>query len=471
MTSGAPERSFGAHRILVAVSVVAAVVALIAHDRLIPLDTPLFGLFQNAVDAGVYRAGGLTVLHGTPLYDGNLTDDLPFTYPPFAALIFAPLGLISMITTKLLFWIGNLVLLYVAVRLCWRHLGYANDVWLTAVSASLAVVFTWLEPVRMTIWFGQINLLLMVAVLWDLTRPEGSRLRGVATGLAAGTKLTPGLFVVYLAATRQWRAAATAAVATLTTVVAGFVVIPADATRYWFTAVSESTRIGAPSSGANQSIRGALPRWLETVNPPFALWAACVLVVGATGIAVAVIAHRRGHVLLGLTITGLTAPMVSPFSWGHHWVWFVPLIVLTMDMAVRRSRVLWALPLALMAPLGCWYFTYPDGVRAIGTFMLPPPSFAVGVVIQSAYPLTYLVVVVGAAIALRRSEPREPSVSTPARDVTSVTSRVGNGTTSTPVTTPPDRPSWEKSRPASQRPNSHRDTHSYRIVTSGREAT
>ncbi|MGU3432238.1 glycosyltransferase 87 family protein [Actinomycetes bacterium M1A6_2h] len=467
----AKDRSFREHRVVVALSVVAAVVALIAHDRLIPLDTPLFGLFQNAVDAGVYRAGGQTVLHGTPLYDGNLIDDLPFTYPPFAALIFAPLGLISMVTTKLLFWVGNLALLHVAVRLCWRHLGYANDAWLTVVSACLAVVFTWLEPVRMTIWFGQINLLLMVAVLWDLTRPEGSRLRGVATGLAAGTKLTPGLFVVYLAATRQWRAAATAALATLTTVVAGFLIIPRDAARYWFTAVSESTRIGAPSSGANQSIRGALPRWMETVNPPVLLWAACVLVVGATGIAVAVIAHRRGHVLLGLTITGLTAPMVSPFSWGHHWVWFVPLIVLTMDLAVRRSRALWALPLALCAPLGCWYFTYPDGVRAIGTFMLPPPSFAVGVVIQSAYPLTYLAVVVGAAIALRRSESAEPPASTPSRYVTSVTSRDGNGTTPTPVTAPVEPPSREKSRPAQERRNSHRDTHSYRIVTSAPEPT
>lgn len=471
MTAGAPDRSFRAHRVVVALSVVAAVVALIAHDRLIPLDTPLFGLFQNAVDAGVYRAGGMTVLHGTPLYDGNLIDDLPFTYPPFAALIFAPLGLMSMVTTKLLFWVGNLVLVYIAVRLCWRHLGYANDAWLTVVSASLAVVFTWLEPVRMTIWFGQINLLLMVAVLWDLTHPEGSRLRGVATGLAAGTKLTPGLFVVYLAATRQWRAAVTAALATLMTVVAGFVVIPGDAARYWFTAVSESTRIGAPSSGANQSIRGALPRWMETVDPPVLLWAACVLVVGATGIAVAVVAHRRGHVLLGLTITGLTAPMVSPFSWGHHWVWFVPLIVLTTDLAIRRLPAFWVLPVALSAPLACWYHTYPDGVRAIGTFMLPPPSFVVGVVIQSAYPLTYLAVLIGAAIALRSTGAVRPSTPTPFRDVTSVTSRVGNGTTPDPVTAPAEPSSREKSRRDVERRNSHHDTHSYRIVTSSPEHT
>src|SRR5262249_24860432 len=59
-------------------------------------------------------------------------------------------------------------------------------------------------------FFGQINILLMLLVIADLTRRDGTTLgrrvpRGVLIGLAAAIKLTPGLFIVYLAVARKWR--------------------------------------------------------------------------------------------------------------------------------------------------------------------------------------------------------------------------------------------------------------------------
>lgn len=42
--------------------------------------------------------------------------------------------------------------------------------------------------------------------------------------------------------------------------------------------------------------------------------------------------------------------MVSPFSWGHHWVWLVPLLVLTVHYALAGGHKLsWILPPLLWA--------------------------------------------------------------------------------------------------------------------------
>ena len=70
-----------------------------------------------------------------------------------------------------------------------------------------------LNPVLITIGFGQVNLFVTFLVMWDLLseRRIGKRQMplGVATGLAAAVKLTPLLFVPYLLLTRRWRGALT----------------------------------------------------------------------------------------------------------------------------------------------------------------------------------------------------------------------------------------------------------------------
>ena len=59
-------------------------------------------------------------------------------------------------------------------------------------AAVLAGVAVWCEPVWTTLRYGQINLLIAVLVLWDLTRRTGHRWAGVGTGIATGIKLSPG---------------------------------------------------------------------------------------------------------------------------------------------------------------------------------------------------------------------------------------------------------------------------------------
>jgi alpha-1,2-mannosyltransferase len=47
-------------------------------------------------------------------------------------------------------------------------------------------------------------------------------------------------------------------------------------------------------------------------------------------------AFTHGDELVGLTLTGLTAALVSPISWVHHLYWLVPAVIVLADMALGR---------------------------------------------------------------------------------------------------------------------------------------
>jgi CDP-diglyceride synthetase len=75
-----------------------------------------------------------------------------------------------------------------------------------ALLASAAVL--WTQPVLRNIYLGQVNLVLVALTIWDLCQPsEGRWWKGIGTGIAAGIKLTPLVFIPYLLVTRRYREA------------------------------------------------------------------------------------------------------------------------------------------------------------------------------------------------------------------------------------------------------------------------
>jgi alpha-1,2-mannosyltransferase len=140
-------------------------------------------------DLRVYRAGGRALLDGAPLYDGFVFWVLHFTYPPFAAVVFTPLALIPAGLAKIAFSVVNVAALVGVIWLSLRALGDPRRR-LTATLALTGGLF-WLEPVRSTVTIGQVNLLLLLVVVWDLTRPSTARHQGIGIGIAAGIKLVP----------------------------------------------------------------------------------------------------------------------------------------------------------------------------------------------------------------------------------------------------------------------------------------
>ena len=151
----------------------------------------------------------------------------------------------------------------------------------------------WLDPARATLGYGQVDILLAAAVLYDLTLPGTSRWKGAAIGLAAGIKLTPAIFVAYLLLTRRYRAAATAAAVFAATVAAGFAVIPASSAWYWAGEFANPGHVSPVQDPENQSLLGVLSRTLHTVNV-LPLWLPLAAAVAVTGLALAAAAGRRG---------------------------------------------------------------------------------------------------------------------------------------------------------------------------------
>ena len=105
----------------------------------------------------------------------------------------------------------------------------------------------------------------------------------------------------------------------------------------------------------------------------------------------------------------MTMTMVSPFTWGHHWVWLVPLLVLTVHYALAADRwYVWLLPPLLWAAAANWVQSFPnpeftdDRWVAMGLFMLggniPRVVFST---ITNIYPLIWLVTVALTALLLR----------------------------------------------------------------------
>jgi alpha-1,2-mannosyltransferase len=289
-------------------------------------------------DLHVYRMGGEAALRGASLY-GLRFAGLPFTYPPFAAVVLAFFAVLPWAMAATLLTVGSAValpvMLYLALRLppVLSWLG-TRDAWRLAPAVAAAAI--WLEPVRTTLGYGQVDLFLAVGVLYDLSLPDGSRRKGVAIGLAAGFKLTPAIFVVYLLITRRYRAAATAAAVFAGTVIAGLVVMPASSAHYWEGAFLNPGRVSPVQNDENQSLLGAMSRTLHTSHVGGS-WLALAIFVALIGLALAARAQRRGNEALGFSLCAITGLLVSPISWTHHWVLAVPALLLAC-IAINRDR-------------------------------------------------------------------------------------------------------------------------------------
>ena len=273
-------------------------------------------LHGELMDLRVYRMAGAAALTGADdLY--RLADPatgLPFTYPPFAALLFAPLAVIGRRPAEVLLTVGSVLALG---RVC--LLLPALPVRRPTVLALAGVC----EPVLSTLLLGQINLVLMALVLTTMLSPRSS---GLWLGVAAGIKLTPAVFIVGLWAIGRRREALQATVTALITVLVGAIALPASSWSFWTGTGFDPSRVGGVAYISNQSLNGAL--WRLVGSGGSALWwvllSAVVVVVGYRALRAQ---HRAGSPVGGVAVLALVGLLISPVSWSHHWVWAVVVVV------------------------------------------------------------------------------------------------------------------------------------------------
>ncbi|TDU88583.1 alpha-1,2-mannosyltransferase [Kribbella voronezhensis] len=290
-------------------------------------------LWQHSlVDLKVYRLGGRALLDDpSSLYDVRLAG-LPFTYPPFAAVVMVPFALLPWPVATTVWTVGTVVSLVFVWRLSLGR-GIPSALLLAVVAGSLL-----LEPVRETLGFGQVNLMLCALILYDVLDLEHSR-RGVWIGIAAGVKLTPLVFLGLLVFTRQWKALLYAAGSFAATVLLGFLISPHSATEYWTSLVSDTTRIGGLAFSSNQSWNAFLVRLTGDLDGGGLVWLALVVLTVLGGLWFSRLLWLRGDRLAAVSICALVGLLCSPVSWSHHWVWALPLGVSLVRVVHGRWRV------------------------------------------------------------------------------------------------------------------------------------
>ena len=138
---------------------------------------------MDPVDLAVYRSGGLIVRHVRPLYNPRLAAPLydwigygklhlPFTYTPFAAIAFALISFVPWWLSQQLSVAVDIIALLAALWLTLGGLGYRRDKTRLGVTLLGTAAVFWTEPVLRTIFLGQVNLVLMALIIWDLCQPD-----------------------------------------------------------------------------------------------------------------------------------------------------------------------------------------------------------------------------------------------------------------------------------------------------------
>jgi alpha-1,2-mannosyltransferase len=214
--------------------------------------------------------------------------------------------------------------------------------WRAALIALAPLCFL-LFPVRSTLALGQINLVLVLMIVTDLTLGVSCRGRrlptGLLVGLAAAVKLTPLIFIPFLLAARQWRAARTALCSFAVATAGAFVINPSASWLYFTNDAFDTKRVGNVDKIGNQTLHAAVVR----AHLPLTSLGAevAIAVVLCAGVATAAAAYRHSSALLGTLVCAATGLLVSPISWLHHYVWVVPALVWLLVGADRPAKGEW----------------------------------------------------------------------------------------------------------------------------------
>jgi alpha-1,2-mannosyltransferase len=377
----------------------AAVLAVYVADLVTHL--PVMAAMRDLV---VYREGGLIVRHVSPAYNGRLASPLydwtgqngvQFTYPPFAAVIFAVASVLPWTVLRWAMTLASLAGLGLSLWLTFGALGYRDRPAIRlGATLGLSALALATEPVQQTLALGQVNLLLMLLVVADLLTGgaadgPGGRTRwwhGIGIGIAAGVKLTPLIFIPYLVLIRRYRQAATASVVFAATVALGYAILPRDSGTYWADGLFlKANRIVFLGTRGNQSLRGLLTRVAGSVSAGTAPWIAAGVLVIVIGLVAAALLYRAGHPVPAMLACALTGLLVSPLSWDHHWVWVAPGLALLVHMGAQaRGAVFgpragwWAGAAALFVVFGAWpqfWDLAQAGLTPAGLFWYGPATY------------------------------------------------------------------------------------------------
>lgn len=391
--------------------------SLLGHLTMVAFQTQM-----TMIDLMVYRNGSPELFTGQ-LYDWRLSEfsdkfALPFTYPTFSAFVFLPLSWVPWGVARWIWQLGSLACLYWLIRMALRIIGRESDGIDAAVWTRRAMLWTalavWIEPVRTTLNYGQINLVLAAILLTTMVSLR-QWAAGFGVGVTAGIKLTPAISGLYFLVTKRYAAAAWSFVAFLLTVGIGYLLSPALSNRYWFELLGDASRVGPVGSAINQSLRGALSRSFgHDVHTGLSYQVAVVIAALLTGWALRE-ALRTKDTLAGVVAVQIFGLLVSPISWSHHWVWMMPALMWLLYGRASGHRLVVVTAWAWVLAVGSYLISILLIVQpSIWDFSRPWYYSLLGWVYPACGLLTLAAIAVGLRARAVRPEPEAELVSSQA---------------------------------------------------------
>jgi alpha-1,2-mannosyltransferase len=336
-------------KLLLRLTLFAGIAALFVHEL-------LTGDSSVRLDFAVYRQSIQSMLAGNGLYEYSIDayqTQFPFTYPPFAALIMVPTALVPLAFGQAIWTLVQLLLSLGLTSLALTRPvpGRLPRNWHgTALLVVAWLAFLCSAPAVQSLLYGQISLVVVAFVVVDFVVVP-ARFRGILTGIAGAIKLLPLIYLPYFLVTRQWRAAANAALGFVGATGLAFVLLPKESVQFWTTMIFQTGRVGDESSLRNKSLLGLLSHWGLGGAAQQLVWVGLALVLLGVGLWRARRHHRRGEEYAAMLVVGLVSALVSPISWVHHLIW-LPLVALYLIVVGGRWRV--GLGVAMVVGLSYW---------------------------------------------------------------------------------------------------------------------
>ena len=293
-----------------------------------------------------------------------------FLYPPFAALLFAPLGALDWNFARCLWYGLVLVAFFLLARRSWAQLFAALILW---------------RYFAINLRYGQVNVFLLLAMYGAHTTLRRGRWESAGALLAFTSllKVFPAVQGVDMLLRREWRAIAAAAAAALALALLPFLAWgPEAALQVYADFPAALAAKGVPVHSHNQSFLALLLRFLHADSffafpVGWTFWRIAELpliflnvVALALGITLAILAWRkaaaRANPLDTLAAAGFSVLFLSHIVWKPYIVLLLPALSLCLRKGDRTHGTLLALFMLcgpfLSAELYGKYASYAEGV-------------------------------------------------------------------------------------------------------------
>lgn len=337
---------------------------------------------EYLLDVGVFRDAGVAFVRGEKLYvDFDTRSGFRFIYPPFAALLFAPLTWMGETTMEVVWTLLSIAALFGIIAMAVERLGLgsrprpgvgdgASDAdhgnapaqnnkgawWAWTVGLTgLALMF---EPVRAHLMYGQINVFLILLVTADVLGFVPRKLRGLGIGVAAGIKITPAAYALIFLVRKDWASLLRSFGFFLLTALIGLIVRAESSFYFWTTEFFNQERGGPPPYPPNQALTGLIARLGVSNDAALAIGKPVFVIIAILSVWGAFRLERAGRRVESLLLVIVGVALAGPLAVTHHWIGIV--LVFPVVFTTRSTALRVALLLVIVANYAGLHDMYPD---------------------------------------------------------------------------------------------------------------